>query len=572
MADWDITLGGQNFMLVPGGYKAYTAGAAREDGRPARQRVSDFRGGPGATGLHGGALFGTEAVGGWPAPWPVGSAAVGPGPVRRTASGSVGSASPKLTVNDDNYIFVAAGTALHRWPGSGAPATRAVLPAAAVDLARRGGELLIVYAGSADVSRFVDATATLTASALGAGYKAYRVGASGDLVVTADDAARNTLRIWNNALTVSTSYPLQGEVRRMANHDNALLVATNRGLYAVRGVTYTTATVELWSILSDGLQSGDDYAWLTSFQGRLMTWVGGRVVAFDPGQGWWRPVGLAGTASSGAAVVGGWLFVTISPFNGGAEQLWGYDGAGWWLLDTGRLYPAAAGGGLLAAFETGSGTLSYYAVGELLSSSDVISPFSVASGLLDGGAPELAKRWTRAGVELARPDGETVGSWDITLDYSADAGASWTTAGTTAVTGELATVQHALNITANALRLRVTGTRLSGLPPFITALWAEYALLDGSRRTRRWELKVQAAGQRVNRAGALDGRTGQQLRQALWDLYEDAATLTFRDADYGATLTERQVRLVELRESWRQPADQSTQGADTVLEITLQEV
>ena len=62
MADWDITLGGQNFMLTPGGYRAYTAGAAREDGRPARQRVSDFRGGPGATGAHGGALFGSQAV------------------------------------------------------------------------------------------------------------------------------------------------------------------------------------------------------------------------------------------------------------------------------------------------------------------------------------------------------------------------------------------------------------------------------------------------------------------------------------------------------------------------------
>jgi hypothetical protein len=271
-------------------------------------------------------------------------------------------------------------------------------------------------------------------------------------------------------------------------------------------------------------------------------------------------------------VVGGRLFVAVTPFNGGAEQLWAYDGAGWWLLDTGRQDPAAAGGGLLAAFEAGSGTLSYYAVGELLSASDLISPFSFASGLLDGGAPELLKRWTRAGVELARPDGEPVGSWNITLDYSTDAGASWTTAGTTAVTSELATVQHPLSVTANALRLRVTGTRLSGLPPLITALWVEYVLLDGSRRTRRWELKVQAAGQRVNRAGALDARSGQQLRQALWDLYEDAATLAFRDVDYGATLSERQVRLVELRETWRQPADQAVQGADTVLEITLQEV
>ena len=41
MADWDITLGGQNFMLVPGGYKASTAGAAREDGRTGRQRPPD---------------------------------------------------------------------------------------------------------------------------------------------------------------------------------------------------------------------------------------------------------------------------------------------------------------------------------------------------------------------------------------------------------------------------------------------------------------------------------------------------------------------------------------------------
>ena len=570
MADWDVTLGGQNFMLVPGGYRAI-GGSAREDGRAGRQRVDDFSGGPGASALHGG-LFGTAAVGGWPAPWPIGAAAVGPGPARQTSAGAVGTASPKLTVNDDNYLFVAAGTALHRWPGSGSPASRGTLAGAAVDLARRGGELFFAYAGAADVSRFVDATGTHTTSVLGAGYKAWRVEASGDLVVTVDDAARNTLRIWNSILTVSTSYPLQGEVRRMAIHDNALLVATNRGLYALRGVTYTMASLELWSILSDGLQSSDDYAWLLSFQGRLMTWVGGRVVVYDPGRGWWKPAGLEGAATTGAAVVGGWLFVSVTPHAGVADQLWGYDGAGWWLLGSGPLYPSAAGGGKLAAFESGSGTLFYYEVGELLDGDELISPFVIESGLFDDGLPEHAKRWTRIGVELARPDGQPVGSWSFKLEYSADAGASWITAGTTAVTGELESVQHAIDSTANALRLRVTGTRSSGLPPFITALWAEYAVLDGSRRTRRWELKVHAANHGIDRAGAADPRTAQQIRQTIWDLYTNAATLTFRDVDYGATAVERQVRLIELRESWRQPADQASLGADTVLELTLQEV
>ena len=89
-----------------------------------------------------------------------------------------------------------------------------------------------------------------------------------------------------------------------------------------------------WGTLSGQLQDADDFSWLIVYQGRLFAWLGKRVVQLDEARETWQPAGLAGVATSGAAVVNGWLIVALWPSGSSATwQLWGYDGAGWWLLD-----------------------------------------------------------------------------------------------------------------------------------------------------------------------------------------------------------------------------------------------
>jgi hypothetical protein len=570
VSNWDISLNGVGYLVVPGSYRSFLAGSSDAVDRLTRQTVQDFRTGLG--GPRDGGLFGVDGLGAWPAPWPVGSAGIGPAPKKQTASGSVGSGNPKLTANSDAWLYVAAGTNLHRWSGSGSPASRATLPATIVDFVRRGDALFCAYDTAADVSRFVDATTTQTLSVLGAGYKAGRLGVSGDILVTSQAGNRSTIDVWNSSLTVSTNYKLQGEVSRMVPWDRGLLIATNQGIYLLSGVSYGGFSLDAWGSVSGGAQADDDYAWMVVHQGRLLAWFSGQVMGYDRVAGVWRPLGLAGQSSSGATATGGWLTVAAVPPAGGGEQLWAFDGEGWWLLDAPGSYPAGAPGGRLASFSSGSGTLAYYELDELLTGTKLRSPFVVETALLDGGLPDRAKRWSRVGVELARPDGQPVGSWSYGLDWSSDAGTTWQAAGSATVTDEVTSLSFPISVEATWLRLRLTGTQLTGLPPFVMALWAEHdeptlTSLGG----RRWTFQIHAHDGGIDRAGALDPRTGQQIRAALWNLAESGASIPFRDVDYAATSAETTVRLIDLRERWTQTADQPSLGADTVLDVTLAE-
>jgi hypothetical protein len=153
-----------------------------------------------------------------------------------------------------------------------------------------------------------------------------------------------------------------------------------------------------------------------------------------------------------------------------------------------------------------------------------------------------------------------------------DAGQTWTSAGTAeTVTDEVETVDYPLALTSTTLLVKVTTTRTSGLPPQLVAIWVEYELLNESVRRRRWQFRLHARARGVNRAGALDGRTGQQIRAALWTLWSNASTFQFRDVDYGATGIERTARLIGIKEEWPKPADQSDLGADSTIEVTLVE-
>src|SRR5438477_12839398 len=100
MTDWDVTLNGVDYMLVPKSYRVVAESEAH-DGQLERLRVTAFGGlgftragrqvGPG--GHEGGGLL--EGSGAWPAPWPTGGTAVGPAPAAQALSGTLNNSEPK---------------------------------------------------------------------------------------------------------------------------------------------------------------------------------------------------------------------------------------------------------------------------------------------------------------------------------------------------------------------------------------------------------------------------------------------------------------------------------------------
>ena len=586
MSDWDITLDGVEYMLVPGSYRAFHE--PRDAARIERQRLSGF-----AAGLNqaspvdgGGLLAGLRA---WPAPWPLGVSGFGPAPASQAVSGTISASEPKLTASDRDYLYIVAGTAVYRWDRSVAspPVNRKTLAAAATGLARLRNVLFIAHGAAADVSMYDDATNALTASALGAGIKATRLGVFSRGIVLVAPSFPMTLHIYyGTSLTYKRSWPLDGNILGFALLGDRMIVATDAGLHVLSGEWYQDAdppappeTLRLtsWGTLSGQLQDEDDFDWLINYQGRLFAWLGKRVVQLDEPRATWQPSGIEGSATYGAAVVNGWLLVSISPRTAPSTcQLWGYNGSGWWLLDeasgTNRLLaPAADGAGQLVTFTAASGDITAWDLDDTTTPTTLASPFSVTTPLLDAGEPDRPKDWRRAGIELARTDGQPVGNWTAAIEYSTNGGATWTSAGAaSAITSELASVSYTLDAESAGLLLRLTMTGVSGLPPFVTTIWAEHTPRSDTAR-RHWQFRIHARPRGINRAGALDPRTGQQIRAALWTLWQDAQTIPFRDVDYATTLTEHDVRLTAIREEWPKPAGANEAGAYSLLEVTLTE-
>lgn len=587
MSDWDITLDGVDYMLVPGSYRA--SHVPLSDARTERQRLAGFAAGLNrATPVDGGGLL--AGLRAWPAPWPLGAAGIGPAPASQAVSGTIGVSDPKLTASDGDWLYILAGTTVYRWSRSvgSAPVNRKTLAAAATCLARLKNVLYIGHGAAADVSLYDDATNALTASALGAGVTASLLGTFSRGLVLVAPSFPMTLHIFYGAsLTYKRSWSLDGNILGFAQLGDRMIVATDAGLHVLSGEWYQdsdppappeTLRLTSWGTLSGQLQDEDDFSWLIVYQGSLFAWHGKRVVQLDEARATWQPAGLEGSLTHGAAVVNGWLLVSLSPRSSATTfQLWGYDGIGWWLLDeasgTNTLRaPTADGAGQLVTATASSGNLSAWNLDDTTTVATLASPFSVTTPLLDSGEPDRPKHWRRAGIELVRTDGQPAGNWSAALSFSSDGGATWTSAGSAvAVTSELASVSYALDVESTALLLRLTLTRTTGLPPFVTAIWAEHETLNDSTRRRRWQFRVHARPRGVNRAGTLDPRTGQQIRAALWSLWEAAGSFPYRDVDYATTTIERDVRLTAIQEDWPKPASANEAGAFSVIEVTLVE-
>jgi hypothetical protein len=208
------------------------------------------------------------------------------------------------------------------------------------------------------------------------------------------------------------------------------------------------------------------------------------------------------------------------------------------------------------------------------------NPFYVTS-MIDAGERDKSRAWRKVGATFATPHilGNPASTDGVTvqLDWSTDAGATWTTAAThTASANTLA--ENSFEIAAALtgavdpwLMLRVRWSSTFDWAPVLTGLWAEYEVMESPARRRRWSMTVQAEDQVVDRDGATLTRTGRQQIAELWSHWQAATPLPFRDLDYDADPVERQVRIVGIAESVPAPHQAALWGQSAIT-LTLVEV
>ena len=313
------------------------------------------------------------------------------------------------------------------------------------------------------------------------------------------------------------------------------------------------------------------------------------MVEYDPGEGTqgWRPAGPEGRNCWGGTVAAGWLVVAIETVNAESE-VWAFDGRGWWRIDesaTLRIWPAATGGAGnfdLIGWRNNSTTYSLY---RLVTRSATNHTYPTAgewvSSLLHAGHPDKPKAWRKVGAIFSMPEGRgNQASGDavtVALEYSTDAGASWTQAATSSPSSPVTrtlTLEGSLGSNAASsrfLQLRVSWSSVLDWAPVLTQVWADYQVLRNEPKRRRWELELVCRDGQVKRDDWPQSRTGRQLASDLWAAWEEGTTIAYRDVDYDAMLRTHQVRIVRIEETVPKPADAGRWG-ESVVSVTLVEV
>jgi hypothetical protein len=618
--DTDITLDGAGYMLAPGGYERSQDGIA--EGRTGRIVMQDFFGGQhralqlerdrGWGGIGTGPALDGQGV----APWPrIAAAALDPASQIPSATAPI----PSATVND--HVFFAVGSRLYRTAALSSAVWSAPVEVwasggpAITSLAWYNDDLLIALGDLADLVVFqypAGPAATLLAGETGrhvasyAGFALWSQAQAG--------GATNEIRMVTGS-GVESRY-LDARVTRLTTAGGKVWAASNTSLYSFTGrVRETLVPNPAWTPGSTDptsvpalrwsgewdpfFQHGswsdeDDYTFLLGFGGRLITWIGKRVVEHNPSgdRAGWHDLGLGGRACRGACVAGGYLVVAIEDERGAAE-VWAWNGAGWWLLlrhETGATrwtWPLAlsgAGNQDVLVFRDGSRDIDLIRLHSRTAVSDTLpSSGSYVTSLLDAGERDKDKAWRAIGAVFASPephgDPASTVPVTVTLEWSEDAGATWSTAATrtlaaTATDAGQFTLEAAITsdtAVGRWMQLRVTWSGVSDWAPVLTGLWAEFEVLDAPARRRRWQLAVVAHDQVVRRDGGELTRSGRELIAELWDAWETGTTLPFRDIDHDADPTERRVRIVGIREAVARPADAGETG-DAVIRLTLVEV
>lgn len=598
----DVELASGVYMVVPGSYRRMSDG--EPEGRPGRVVIKDFVGGQ-RRAIQLEEDRGWDAEGSGPVydgkgvqPWPYVASYTDAGgitTVRTSTRAPSILADDRVYVGNTRYLYrsdvLSAATWINFTQRSDYGVGKEI-----TDLAVHAAGKIAVLFGSTNDIRVHD-TAAGTNAVLRAGRKGnVGVGYAGFLVFGGQDG--HMIRMDDG--TNQASRILDGVPRRMALHGGKVAIATKTGSLWLLGGRYDAAKTD-WNsepepLFTHGYYTDDqDYQFLVSYRGRLYTWLSGQVMEFNPNTGnnkqGWVPTPIEGRACHGGCVAGGQLIVCITSHQG-AYQVWAYNGTGWWLIrhvtSSARCWPvwlAGCGTYDLLAFRDGSSSVTYdlyRLTNKSAAAPDLRDTGEYRSSLLDGGSPDAVKAWRKIGATFAAPEirGNT-GSTDavtVTLSYSVDGGLSWTTAASQTVNDP--TLLRILTLEAEIasavavsrfLQLRVQWSSVLDWAPVLTGLWAEYEMFGVPARRRRWQFAVRAKDQAVRRDGTVDPRTGRQQIADLWSAWSAASVVPFKDIDYDADATTRQVRIIGIREEVAKPSDAGRWG-DSVVHLTLVEV
>jgi hypothetical protein len=604
----DVVLGGVGYMVVPGKYKrrGERTGGQEQTGR---QRVGAFgRGlrfgvedgsGGGWDGLKVGGVGGGQGV----EPWPGDGLSAADAILAPSLS-----VRPASAVQADR-VYLAIGRFLYRSASLGAGAWSAwtqVYDVGATksirELVQWSDDLLLCLGATDDVLKFN--TTSLTTSVWRTGEKAVTGIAFKGQMLYSDGVTqeRFSLSLTKYNGTALTRYRwLDSPIVAFGMWGARVVIATKRGLWLFDGTpapgeaddpdTPSNDPVkpdwigEPEPLFTHGtwIQAGD-FPFLVAFAGRLWTWVGGRIASWSgAANGQWVWERLEGQACRGATVAGGYLVAAIVARDG-SREIWATDGGGWWLIDRAasnqpeRLNPAnlgGCGGFDVAVFRDGSVSYDRFRTARRsLSQQSYPSGGSAnwVSALLDGERGEAVKTWEGVGARFAWPESRgDAGSADtvtISLDYSLDAGATWTQAATRMIAGggtRLTDLTASLPAGAvgRYLQLRVRWSSVVDWAPVLTGVWADWRLTLGSGIRQRWAFDVLARDAAIDRDGNAGG-SGQAAVAGLWSAWETGAALTLRDLDYDADPVERQVIVAEVTESAAKPADAGRFGGRVV--------
>lgn len=597
----DITLNGETYRLTPGGYQrspVTAPGAA-----PERQNLASF--GLGLGFAQDDELSG-EQGGGWNGQ-----------NVHAVGEGSGIEPYPALGAHADGVITATGSLPGPRaflvWPGSGdrlflgldhvvyrsialggAWGNFASFADLGVGFAITGlvpyqGDVLVMVSTGQDIRRVNASSGALTIwragekGSVGAPYGNAIMYSNGSAVLSLSGTK------WNgNAVTHQRG--LDAPIRAMAEHDSEVIIATTSSLYRMGGqpypgeaddaaVTADTSKAPEWRgdpepILSHGkIAVGDDLVFLASYRGKIYTWLNKRVAVYDGGEAW-TPVGPKGIECEGGCVAGDWLVVAIVAPAGGTE-LWGFDGTGWWVLlrraSPTVVWPQPLGGWGnwdLVAFRSGSAT---YDLARLVWRSTTNHTYATSatwiSPLLTGRDPGMDKAWHQIDAWFAWPElpgnpasGDSV---TIALDYSSDAGATWTEIDTATVSiGREQHLTHRFTAppVSRLLQTRVRWSSVSDWAPILSHIDVDFAVRD---TRQRWTLDVAVRDQ-------LEG-SGRDEIDALWDAWREAA-VPFRDIDYDTNPQERTVRVLEVAEKAPGIAGSGQEWTGSIVSVQLGEV
>ncbi|MFN8593865.1 MAG: hypothetical protein U0031_20585, partial [Thermomicrobiales bacterium] len=471
-------------------------------------------------------------------------------------------------------------------------------------------DMLVFKGNGADIVRVNASTGAITTwrlgekATVGQAYKSQLIYAP--KVANNQEELRLSNTKWNGNAVTHVRY-LDSPIVRMALFNGKVAIATKTSLFLLGGDPYPgeaddasvpadTSKAPAWTDDPEPLMThgsyveDDDFVFLTTYRGRLYTWLGGRVAEFDDSQeeARWRRTGPEGLTCYGGIVGADHLIVAIQGRFGNRE-VWAFDGDGWWqLVSTGtvnplRVWPCPLGGAGARDFVVFRDNNATYDLVRTKWRSTSLHTYPATgtwlSSLLDAGDPTRNKAWRAVGASFAAPaqrgNSASADTLTVALEYSTDGGATWTQAAAT-TTNTVGTLTRTLQGTLSAvsgryLQLRVVWSSIADWAPVLAEVWAEYEALDNAPARRRWELAVDASDRKPRRDGQLAANTGRADIQALWAAWAGGAALTFKDIDNDTDAVDYTVRIEAIEEKAAKPGDQARWG-ESQIALTLAEV